>query len=75
MMREAARSMFEGEIAPILAAHDGNASLPKPAMLKIFGARAKLGIIAPRIPEADGGGGLSMLSYGLMFEQLPRGEG
>lgn len=71
MMQEAARAVYTREIAPVLAAHDANASLPKAAMLKIFAALAKLGITAPRLPESDGGGGLSMLSYGLMFEQLP----
>lgn len=71
MMREAARAMVEREIAPVLGAHDANHPLPKPAMLSIYAALAKLGITAPRIPEADGGGGLRMLDYGLMFEQLP----
>lgn len=71
MMREAARSMVEREIAPVLAAHDANRPLPKAALLTIYAALAKLGITAPRIPEADGGGGLRMLDYGLMFEQLP----
>lgn len=71
MMREAARAMVEREIAPVLAAHDANRPLPKPAMLSIYAALAKLGITAPRIPEADGGGELKMLDYGLMFEQLP----
>jgi len=71
MMREAARAMVEREIAPVLAAHDANRPLPKPAMLSIYAGLAKLGITAPRIPETDGGGGLRMLDYGLMFEQLP----
>lgn len=71
MMREAAHAMVEREIAPVLAAHDANRPLPKPALLSIYAALAKLGITAPRIPEADGGGGLKMLDYGLMFEQLP----
>jgi len=71
MMREAALALYEREIAPVLAAHDADAPLPKAAMLTIFAALATLGITAPRLPESDGGGGLSMLSYGLMFEQLP----
>jgi alkylation response protein AidB-like acyl-CoA dehydrogenase len=71
MMREAAQSMVAREIAPVLAANDANRPLPKPALLSIYAALAKLGITAPRIPEDDGGGGLKMLDYGLMFEQLP----
>ena len=29
------------------------------------------GLTAPRLPEEAGGSGMSMLNYGLMFEQLP----
>jgi len=71
MMRDAARAMVATEIDPVLDAHDPNSPLPKAAMLKIYAALAKLGITAPRIPEKDGGGGLRMLDYGLVFEQLP----
>ena len=71
MMRDAARSMVERDITPALAAHDANQPLPKPAMLRIYAALAALGITAPRLPEVAGGGGLKMLDYGLMFEQLP----
>ena len=71
MMREAARSMVATEIEPVLAAHDPDTPLPKAAMLNIYAALANLGITAPRLPEKDGGGGLKMLDYGLMFEQLP----
>ena len=71
MMRDAARSMVERDINPALAAHDANQPLPKPAMLRIYAALAALGITAPRLPEVAGGGGLKMLDYGLMFEQLP----
>lgn len=71
MMREAARAMVAAEVDPVLAAHDPDSPLPKAAMLKIYAALANLGITAPRIPEKDGGGGLRMLDYGLMFEQLP----
>ena len=71
MMREAARTMVATGIDPVLNAHDPNTPLPKAAMLKIYAALANLGITAPRLPEADGGGGMKMLDYGLMFEQLP----
>jgi len=32
---------------------------------------ARQGLMAPRLPESAGGSGMGMLSYGLMFEQLP----
>jgi alkylation response protein AidB-like acyl-CoA dehydrogenase len=71
MMQQAARAMVARDVTPTLAAHDANAPLPKAALLKIYASLANLGITAPRLPEADGGGGLKMLEYGLMFEQLP----
>src|SRR5512141_239945 len=70
-MQDAARAMVAADIDPVLTAHDPDTPLPKAAMLQIDAALAKLGITAPRIPEKDGGGGLKMLDYGLMFEQLP----
>lgn len=71
MMVDAARRMSEDAIAPILQAHPLDAPLPKQAMLRIFAHLAELGITAPRLPEAAGGGGLKMLDYGMVVEQLP----
>lgn len=71
LMQDSARRMFMRDIEPIMKAHDPNKPLPKSSLLDIYKSFAALGITAPRIPEADGGGGLSMLNYGLIFEQLP----
>ncbi len=40
-------------------------------MLRIYAVLASRGLTAPRLPEEGGGSGMSMLNYGLMFEQLP----
>jgi alkylation response protein AidB-like acyl-CoA dehydrogenase len=71
LMQDSARRMFTRDIEPVMQAHDPNKPLPKAALLDIYKSFASLGITAPRVPEADGGGGLSMLNYGLIFEQLP----
>ena len=71
MMRDATRRMSERDIRPILEANDPDRSLPRGAMVEIYALLASHGLMAPRVPEADGGGGLSMLDYGIMFEQLP----
>jgi len=71
MMVDAARRMVSDEIEPILAAHDRDKPLPKPAALAILGSAARMGITAARLPQADGGTGLSVLDYGLICEQLP----
>ncbi len=71
MMRDSTRRMTARDIRPILDAHDPDRPLPRAAMLEIYGLLARHGLMAPRVPEADGGAGLSMLDYGIMFEQLP----
>src|SRR5262245_17176730 len=71
LLQEATRRMSEREIVPILKNHDPMKPLPKEAIHRILKACARLGLTAPRIPEADGGAGLSALTLGLMYEQLP----
>ncbi len=71
MLQDAMRQMSERDIMPILAAHPADRPLPKPAMLAIYAMLARNGLTAPRLPESAGGAGLSMLEYGLAFEQLP----
>lgn len=71
LMRDAARRMARQVIEPRLAANDRTRALPKPLFLEIFDAVARLGLTAPRIPEDAGGSGISMLDYGIMFEQIP----
>lgn len=71
MIQEAVRRMSDREIVPILRANDPNKPLPKAEMLRILAACARQGLTAPRVPEQDGGAGLSALTIGLMYEQLP----
>ncbi len=71
LLRESAKSMVERDIQPVMDEHDQNTPLPKEAMLRIYEVLARQGLMAPRLPEEDGGGGFKMLDYGLMFEMLP----
>jgi alkylation response protein AidB-like acyl-CoA dehydrogenase len=71
LIQDATRRMVERDIRPILAANDPNRPLPKEDMRKILCICAGQGLTAPRIPESDGGAGLSALTLGLMYEQLP----
>ncbi|MEL0019515.1 MAG: acyl-CoA dehydrogenase family protein, partial [Rickettsiales bacterium] len=71
LMQDSARQMVERDVQPIIDRHDPKKSLPKAAMLEIFGHLKHMGLMAPRLSEKDGGSGLSMLNYGLIYEQLP----
>ena len=71
LIQDSARSMVERDVQPIIDKHDPNKSLPKAAMLEIFSHLKNMGLMAPRLSEKDGGSGMSMLTYGLIYEQLP----
>ncbi|KRA66660.1 MULTISPECIES: acyl-CoA dehydrogenase family protein [Rhizobium/Agrobacterium group] len=68
---ESVRRMSADTLQPILDRHDKDKPLPKSAMLEIYEHLAGFGIAAARLPEELRGSGLSMLSYGLVMEQLP----
>jgi alkylation response protein AidB-like acyl-CoA dehydrogenase len=70
-IQDATRRMVERDIAPVLAAHDPDRPLPKEAMRSLLEVCAGQGLTSARVPEAAGGAGLPLLTYGLMFEQLP----
>lgn len=71
MLADAARRLSEETLTPILAAEPAHRPLSKSVMQTIYGHLADFGITAARLPEAEGGSGLSMLDYGLVMEQLP----
>ena len=71
LVQDATRRMVERDIAPVVRANDPNRPLPKDAMRRVLEICAGQGLTAPRIPEAAGGSGLSALTLGLMYEQLP----
>ncbi|MGA2567440.1 MAG: acyl-CoA dehydrogenase family protein, partial [Pseudolabrys sp.] len=62
-MRDAVRRMVERDIKPILKKNRRDVALPKEEMLKIFAHVAEYGLLAPRLPEAAGGPGISMLDF------------
>ena len=70
-IRNSAQRLVAREIEPVLAVHDPDAPLPKPAFLGILSAIAGLGLTAARLPPSLGGPGISMLEYGIAFEPLP----
>ena len=71
LIQESAIEMSERDIVPVLKRNPVDLPLPKSEMLEIFGVLARQGLMAPRLPVEEGGAGLKMLDYGLIFEQLP----
>jgi alkylation response protein AidB-like acyl-CoA dehydrogenase len=71
LMRDSARRLVERDIAPVLKRLDRDKAVPKKVLLDIFSKLATLGMTSARVPESGGGSGLTMLDYGIMFEQIP----
>lgn len=71
LIQDSVRRMSQRDIIPILKANDADKPLPKSEMYRILNVCAAQGLTAPRVPEKDGGAGLSALAIGLMYEQLP----
>jgi len=64
MVRDAVRDYVKRDISPIIEAFPQQ-------IIKQLGA---LGCFGPTIPEQYGGGGLDYISYGLMMQELERGD-
>ena len=71
MLAETARRVVARDVEPVLAAHPPDCALPKPVMLDLYRAVAGLGYTGARIPETEGGSGLSHVMLGLLNESLP----
>jgi glutaryl-CoA dehydrogenase len=70
MVRDAVRDYVKRDISPIIEDYAQRAAFPQ-QIIKQLGA---LGCFGPTIPEQYGGGGLDYISYGLMMQELERGD-
>lgn len=70
LIRESIRSYVKKEISPIIEDYAQNAAFP----VQIVKQLGDLGCFGPTIPESYGGGGLDYISYGLMMQELERGD-
>jgi alkylation response protein AidB-like acyl-CoA dehydrogenase len=71
MLAETARRVVARDIEPVLAGHPPDRALPKAAMLDLYRVVAGLGFPGARIPESDGGSGLTHVMLGLLNEAVP----
>lgn len=70
LVRNAAREWVKREISPIIEEAAQKAEFPK----QIIGGLAEIGAFGPYIPEEYGGAGLDQISYGLIMQELERGD-
>ena len=70
MVRDSVRNYVKKEISPIIEECAQNAAFPQ----QIVAQLGQLGCFGPTIPEQYGGGGLDYISYGLMMQELERGD-
>jgi len=70
MIRESVRSYVKKEISPIIEDYAQRAEFPQ----QIIKQLGDLGCFGPTVPEQYGGGGLDYISYGLMMQELERGD-
>ncbi|SHJ57016.1 glutaryl-CoA dehydrogenase [Arenibacter nanhaiticus] len=70
LVRDAARQWVKREISPIIEDYAQRAQFPK----QIIGGLAEIGAFGPYIPAAYGGAGLDQISYGLIMQEIERGD-
>lgn len=70
LIRDAAREWVKREISPIIEDACQKAEFPK----QIIPGLAEIGAFGPYIPEEYGGAGLDQISYGLIMQELERGD-
>ncbi|HEU0064164.1 MAG TPA: acyl-CoA dehydrogenase family protein [Flavisolibacter sp.] len=70
LIRETVRNYVKKEISPIIEDYAQRAEFPKQIVRQL----GELGCFGPTIPHQYGGGGLDYTSYGLMMQELERGD-
>lgn len=70
LIRETARAWVKKEVSPIVEEACQNAKFPKQWIKGL----AEVGAFGPYIPTKYGGAGLDQISYGLIMQELERGD-
>lgn len=70
LIRESIRAFVKEKVSPIIEDYAQRAEFPK-HLIKELGA---LGAFGPTIPTKYGGGGLDEISYGIIMQELERGD-
>ncbi len=70
LVRQAARDWVKRDVSPIIEEYAQKAEFPK----QIIKGLAEIGAFGPYIPEEYGGAGLDQISYGLIMQEIERGD-
>ena len=70
LVRDAAREWVKREVSPIIEEYAQKAEFPT----QIINGLAEIGAFGPYIPEEYGGAGLDQISYGLIMQEIERGD-
>jgi glutaryl-CoA dehydrogenase len=69
-LRSLVADFVKREVVPVIAAHVRSATFPMALIAKL----GELGVLGPTLPEAYGGLGLNNVAYGLIMQELERGD-
>ena len=70
LVRDAARDWVKRDVSPIIEEYAQKAEFPE----QIINGLAEIGAFGPYIPEEYGGAGLDQISYGLIMQEIERGD-
>lgn len=70
LIRDSVRQWVNKELLPIIEDYAQQAEFPR----QLLSDMARLGLFGPTIPEEYGGAGLDYLAYGIMMQELERGD-
>lgn len=70
LVRDASREWVKRAVSPIIEDYAQRAAFPE----QIIGGLAEIGAFGPYIPEEYGGAGLDQISYGLIMQEIERGD-
>jgi glutaryl-CoA dehydrogenase len=70
LIRNTARAWVKRDVSPIIEDYAQKAEFPK----QIIKGLAGIGAFGPDIPEEYGGAGLDQISYGLIMQEIERGD-
>jgi len=70
LVRDTIRTYVKKEISPIIEDYAQRAEFPQQIVKQL----GDIGCFGPTVPEKYGGGGLDYISYGLMMQELERGD-